>query len=606
MSAEEKPVEEATAEVAEVKEANAVGKEVKKVAKPDEAAHREALAAEDERLAAKNDRLAVIKATLEQREGSRSDNTELALAKQKYNEARMEGRRAHTEKRQIYDEISTADELKKQQQDLTQRLGEELKNLDLGIRKNPSDITVADIEAKIKALELRQQTTSLSIKEDKKIMEEIKRLVAKKPVIKQYDEAKESLEGVRKHHNNLYAQLKLKNTELAELKGEEEKLKGKMDEVEAKEKAKRSDLPALYKERDQIKKEIGEIRDEMRRIRDEYNEQRREYFAYSRYLRELKQAEWQERQKEKKALEEARRKEEELEEAKRDPWELEKAICEQLILYVEKYLPKKEEAKVEASKEREVPAGMAVRCKDDDDEAALAALKGKKGKKKAQIAAAFSAPLPKKTVKLSHPPDSFEIWGKLGFKPPVDTGECIGLHAQLLEKREWLKTAPPKEKKKKVPPVEEAPGEEHQRTEAFAADEALTAEGGATMSDAAWKEHEAAELKAKQEAEAKKAAEKAKLEEENLKRARELESSGKKVSGGMHKFDASEVDVNGGDATTDDFLDAFGFGGDDAPADEAPAEAATAEAGASASDMVSIKATSSSTVSVALNLGASQ
>ena len=55
--------------------------------------------------------------------------------------------------------------------------------------------------------------------------------------------------------------------------------------------------------------------------------------------------------------------------------QLEKAICEQLILYVEKYLPKKEEAKVEASKEREVPAGMAVRRKDDDDEAALAALK---------------------------------------------------------------------------------------------------------------------------------------------------------------------------------------------------------------------------------------
>ena len=71
-------------------------KEVKKVPKPDEAAHREALAAEDDKLAAKNDRLAAIKATLEQREGSRSDNTEFALAKQKYNEARMEGRRAHT------------------------------------------------------------------------------------------------------------------------------------------------------------------------------------------------------------------------------------------------------------------------------------------------------------------------------------------------------------------------------------------------------------------------------------------------------------------------------------------------------------------------------
>ena len=44
-----------------------------------------------------------------------------------------------------------------------------------------------------------------------------------------------------------------------------------------------------------------------------------------------------------------------------------------------------------------------------------------------------------------------------------------------------------------------------------------------------------------------------------VNKAQELEKSGKKVAGGMHKFDANEVDVNGGDATADDFLDAFGF-----------------------------------------------
>ncbi|KOO23604.1 diphthine synthase [Chrysochromulina tobinii] len=38
-----------------------------------------------------------------------------------------------------------------------------------------------------------------------------------------------------------------------------------------------------------------------------------------------------------------------------------------------------------------------------------------------------------------------------------------------------------------------------------------------------------------------------------------LEAQGVKVAGGMHKFDASEVDVNGGTATADEFLDAFGF-----------------------------------------------
>jgi len=70
---------------------------------------------------------------------------------------------------------------------------------------------------------------------------------------------------------------------------------------------------------------------------------------------------------------------------------------------------------------------------------------------------------------------------------------------------------------------------------------------------------EAADLKKKQEDLARKAAEAAAAEEARVKKALELEASGKKAAGGLHKFDASEVDVHGGDATADDFMDAFGF-----------------------------------------------
>ena len=38
-----------------------------------------------------------------------------------------------------------------------------------------------------------------------------------------------------------------------------------------------------------------------------------------------------------------------------------------------------------------------------------------------------------------------------------------------------------------------------------------------------------------------------------------MEASGKKVTGGLHKFDASEVDIYGGEGTADDLMDAFGF-----------------------------------------------
>merc|ERR1719454_529032 len=68
-----------------------------------------------------------------------------------------------------------------------------------------------------------------------------------------------------------------------------------------------------------------------------------------------------------------------------------------------------------------------------------------------------------------------------------------------------------------------------------------------------------ADAKAKREKEAKAEAERDAADAANAEKTAAMEAQGKKVSGGLHKFDASEVDVNGGTATADDFMDAFGF-----------------------------------------------
>ena len=70
---------------------------------------------------------------------------------------------------------------------------------------------------------------------------------------------------------------------------------------------------------------------------------------------------------------------------------------------------------------------------------------------------------------------------------------------------------------------------------------------------------DAADKKAKREKEAKAEAERDAADAANAAKTLEMEAAGKKVSGGLHKFDASEVDVHGGSGTADDFMDAFGF-----------------------------------------------
>merc|ERR1712070_420863 len=391
-----------------------------------------------------------------------------------------------------------------------------------------------------------------------------RRLNANKPMIKQYDEAQESLRGVKEHHTTLFTQIKAKNAELASAKEVEEGLRAEMDDARARDDAKKSDLPALHKERDECRREMSEIRLALKHMRDEFSEQRKEWFTYQKQMRDQKQRELLERKAARQAEISAWRKLLEEEEARRDPWEEEKLLCEQLISYVEKYLPIKiVETAVNAAEEAaakvraEIQAGGGRKKAHEDDEY-LIALRSNKGKKKGGGGGKSSTPPTTKVVKMTHAPESFESFGKLGFKPPLDTGECPQLYKALLEKREWLKTAPPKQKKKA--------------------------------------------------AEDKKQAERDAMEAENLKRMEAIEKSGKRAAGGLHKFDPDEVDVNGGDATADDLMAAFGFSdmggemkGAEVIGDEAAAEAAMEETG---SQLLSIKPVSESTVQVNLNLQA--
>jgi len=87
----------------------------------------------------------------------------------------------------------------------------------------------------------------------------------------------------------------------------------------------------------------------------------------------------------------------------------------------------------------------------------------------------------------------------------------------------------------------------------------LKAGGGVPMTAEELKAMDAAAAKAKREKEAKEQAERDAKDAENAEKQAAMEAEGKKVSGGLHKFDASEVDIHGGAGTADDFLDAFGF-----------------------------------------------
>ena len=115
---------------------------------------------------------------------------------------------------------------------------------------------------------------------------------------------------------------------------------------------------------------------------------------------------------------------------------------------------------------------------------------------------------------------------------------CFALVDAHIRVLQWLRTAPPKRKK-----VEQAAA-------------MLSGEDAEAFNLQAFEEEERRKKQAAAEA---KAREQEELDRKNAERDAEIAKAGKRAAGGMHKFDPDEVDVHGGDATADDFLDAFGF-----------------------------------------------
>jgi len=222
----------------------------------------------------------------------------------------------------------------------------------------------------------------------------------------------------------------------------------------------------------------------------------------------------------------------------------------------------------------DVPKGARIVKRDDDDDY-LVALRSKKGKKGKGGAVPGAAPAKPKSAKLSHAPEALASFAKLGFAAPPSTDDCPALHEELVAKREWYKTAPPKEKKKAVvkdpASAGAAPAEPKKDKDAPpTTDTALELEGMESQSDADKIEAAIKAIEGIISVSVDLAKKMAKMVGSpgfptSDKMIAAVEAAGfkateKRLAGGMFKFDPEEVDVNGGDGTADDLMDAFGFG----------------------------------------------
>jgi len=410
-----------------------LSKPIPRLEKPDKDAHDSKLNelnAEFEKLKKEKDKVQLkIESAM-----SSGKNSEIGKAKDAMQVFRKEKGKLIDEKRAIRAEL-----------DVLKQVGDKLVKDKKDAKSTVRFNSVEEIDAEIKRLQKRQETTSMSLTEEKKLIQEINSLMTSKDKVKDLKSKDVSLDGVKKQRGVVMDNIKAKDKEIDAVTKEMDVVGAKVKGLAEKDSEKRSLLDGLFKERDGFKKEISVVLKEKDTMRDEYRENNNAWWNSQRAVKAQRQVQYEEEKKAREEEKAAYVKKKEEEELKKIPYEEEMTLCAYLAEYLERtHLNGGDPAsKISVKKEAIIAvtddpfAGMTAAVKKVDDEF-FSTGKGKGKKKKRQRAnkkASASAPFILSV-------DSFEQFGSIGLNPPTKLEQVEASVKELREKKIWFSKQP--------------------------------------------------------------------------------------------------------------------------------------------------------------------
>lgn len=298
---------------------------------------------------------------------------------------------------------------------------------------------VATIDEEIKKLKKRQETTSMSLSEEKRLIKEMEAMETSKKYLADVVSSETSIGDVKDQRAALQDLIATKNKEIDAVQEEITKKQAHMDSMKDTENESRQNLTALKEERNALSKEIGEVMDERNTTRNEFRTANNKWYDYQRAVKAQRKLQYDERLQKEKEEEEAYQKTLEEEEAKKVPYEEEKSLCDYLINYLTKtYLEndKKSEEKV-----------AEVKKLDNDPFAGFKPVNKKVDDMFLQIGKPVKKPRFRHSKKNAVPQfklsvHEFEQFGFLNLSPPTKLEDVTKSVEELKAKKEWYKEQP--------------------------------------------------------------------------------------------------------------------------------------------------------------------
>lgn len=194
--------------------------------------------------------------------------------------------------------------------------------------------TISEIEAEISKLSRKQETTSMSLSEEKRIIKEMDALQASKKLVTDLKNKDISIDNAKEQRKFIMSELSTKDKEVDALQKQIDERNNNIKKLADSETETKEKMQILFTERDSYCVKIGEKIKERDQLRSDFREMNDKWYNYQRALKAQRKIKYEEEKKqhEEEKKEYLRRIEEE--EAKQIPYEEDKALSD----YLEEYL----------------------------------------------------------------------------------------------------------------------------------------------------------------------------------------------------------------------------------------------------------------------------
>jgi uncharacterized coiled-coil DUF342 family protein len=402
-----------------------------KVEKPDKVAFEAELKELTDAIDALKDARAKTQEKIELTMSTSESKSETQVARTKLNELKAAKNALINEKKVMKDQLDSAS-----------NENDKLLNEKKAARSNMRFGSVEEIDKEIKALQHKQETTSMSLNEEKKLLKDIEGLKVSKRFVDGLKSTDASILDVKEQKKIIKQKIAAKDKEIDEYSKQIKDITETLKSLNEKDTSKKDAIGVLFKERDELRKEMTAKIAEKDAVRAAFREKNDAFYLNQRAVRRQKQLQYEEEKRKRDEADAEYQAKIEAEEAKKIPYEEEQGLCEFLANYLERtYLSTEEEKGEETKKPDTVEvkddpfAGMKAVGKNDEEEY-FGKGKGKKkrvrqGKKQDSIASTFTLSV-----------DTFEQFGMIQMTPPISIDEVADSVKALREKKEWYKNQP--------------------------------------------------------------------------------------------------------------------------------------------------------------------